>query len=179
MARDEQREGEGCQEGGLGVLQREIPSITPWASYIRDYFSFLSPDATHHPPLLFSFSCLPFLLSLFHLFLLEATSTCQQVSESVSRGMSVAGGNVQKSSDLLRAPSPSSSSSSSPFYFPPFYTRPCLLYSSTSFLFLRNYRKLVPWRGRFVIRLILSQAAERGREREEDGGKEDRRGVRV
>lgn len=29
--------------GGSGVLQREIPSITPWASYIRDYFSFLSP----------------------------------------------------------------------------------------------------------------------------------------
>lgn len=28
--------------GGSGVLQREIPSITPWASYIRDYFSFLS-----------------------------------------------------------------------------------------------------------------------------------------
>lgn len=30
--------------GGSGVLQREIPSITPWASYIRDYFSFLSPS---------------------------------------------------------------------------------------------------------------------------------------
>ena len=72
-ARDEQQEGEGCQGGGSGVLQREIPSITPWASYIRDYFSFLSPHVTHHHlhPLapvstpLSSSSCLPFFLSFF------------------------------------------------------------------------------------------------------------------
>lgn len=36
------RWGEEEDEGGSGVLQCEISSITPWASYIRDYFSFRS-----------------------------------------------------------------------------------------------------------------------------------------
>lgn len=66
----QRREGE-CgghwRGGGSGVLQREIPSITPWASYIRDYFSFLS--SFHLSP---SHSCsLPF----SHFLLLYLTSS--------------------------------------------------------------------------------------------------------
>lgn len=50
--------------GGSGVLQREIPSITPWASYIKDYFSFLSPSLCLLLYLTFFRSRRPFLARL-------------------------------------------------------------------------------------------------------------------
>lgn len=86
--------------GGSGVLQREIPSITPWASYIRDYFSFLSPFPPCRPPSLFlsisillslslSFSSLSCSLSfslflpfsfLLHLTFFPLTALCWRAS---------------------------------------------------------------------------------------------------
>lgn len=148
------------QGGGPGVLQCEIPSITPWASYIRDYFSFLSPRSPFHPlaaSLLRHFFLLRvYLSSLPHLSLSEATSTCQQVSESISRGerkgTSLAEGNVQKSWLLALFPFLS---------LPP---------PPPPARFLRNYGKLVPWWARFVICLILS----RGRYARERDGKRER-----
>lgn len=56
---------------------------------------------------------------------------------------------------------PSSSFSHTPS-LPPCAATVVLCFAPPSFLFLRNYRKLVPWRGRFVIRLILSRDGARG-----------------
>lgn len=88
--------GEGWRGGGSGVLQREIPSITPWASYIRDYFSFLSP-ASNHPPffssLVFTFLSLP---SSFSSGGHVDVPASLHREEGLRRGF--AGGNVQKSS---------------------------------------------------------------------------------
>lgn len=139
-------------------MQREIPSITPWASYIRDYFSFLSPASNHHHPPFLSSLVFTF-LSLPHLFLPEATSTCQQVSERRGRG-----GGGRGWCNTSRKAQPDSSRFFflsflflvSPIYFfpsssfshtpslPPCAATVVLCFAPPSFLFLRNYRKLVP-----------------------------------
>lgn len=86
--------------------------------------------------------CHPFLPRVYLSFSFPSFSSGGRADMPASlwdriEGMGIAGGNVQDSLGWLV-------SSFFPFLL-------LLLF------FLRNYRKLVPWRGRFVIRLILSR----------------------